>query len=170
MFEIGHGFLKNQDKSHEEELVVFVIASKGSNPEIFYEAKGVVTSLCDSMGIADIAFDPLDTTAEGECQMPLFHPLQSAKMSVGSEMIGAMGVLSESSKRILGIKGNGTIVACEMRLGVLLANARNERVYQPVSKYPSVVRDISLFVPLNTRVADIENILWNVTGDVCYTM
>lgn len=169
MFEIGHGFLKQGGKNHEEELVTLVIANTNNDPETFYEVKGAIRSLCDSMGIgSDIAFNPLGATAEGQCQIPLFHPLQSAHISINNEMIGALGIVADSGKNALGIKGNGTIVACEVRLGALLANARSERVYQPVSKYPSIVRDISLFVPINTRVADIENILWNATGDVLY--
>ena len=169
MFEVGHGFLKQKGKSHEEELVSLVMARKDkeNDTDLFYEAKGVITALCDSLGVGgDGVFEPFSTTTEGQCQMPLFHPLQSARISIDNEMVGAVGVLASSSKTILGIKG--TVVAAELRLGPLLQNARSERVYQAVSKYPSITRDISLFVPLNTRVADIESILWNATGDVLY--
>lgn len=48
-----------------------------------------------------------------------------------------------------------------------LAKLTNEELeYKPISKYPSVARDIAIFTPIETRVAEVEDAIQNAAGEL----
>jgi phenylalanyl-tRNA synthetase beta chain len=49
----------------------------------------------------------------------------------------------------------GSAVVAELNLRALVELAQQEREFEPLPKYPSVVRDIAVLVPENTKIDDI---------------
>jgi phenylalanyl-tRNA synthetase beta chain len=97
----------------------------------FYELKGVVDLVIRSMGITDYMY--IDTDHK------------RAEIKVGSTPVG---VINEVKKNMC---------AFEIDFKKLINLASEENEYLPISKYPSAVRDVSVLVSQNTRVADVMN-------------
>ena len=128
------------------------------NAENFYVAKGVLTSLFESAGIDDVWFD--DAGVDGYSYL---HPFRSAIIKSGDHVLGYIGALHPQVAHAYGIK-KGETVLFEIDVTKFVALAEEEIEYREPSKYPSVVRDISLVVPQNTRVVDVEDIIENTGG------
>lgn len=128
------------------------------NAENFYTAKGALTALFESSGIGDVWFDDVDVNG-----YPYLHPFRSAIIRSGDRVLGYVGALHPQVAHAYGIKKGETILF-EIDVAVFIELAEEEIEYREPSKYPSVVRDISLVVPHNTRVVDVEDIIENTGG------
>ncbi len=155
MFELGSIFMKIEKNVMEKDRVALVVADKKRNDDIFYDVKGAASSLLNSVGIWEFDFYEYSPTER------FFNPNKSARIMVGDNMAGYLGEVYADK---LGLKTKGSIVACEIDLDFILGIVRANREYKPVSKYPAVLRDISLFVPYSTRVADVERVLWGAVS------
>ena len=52
----------------------------------------------------------------------------------------------------------------ELNFEMLVKLAEEEAEYRPVSRYPAVKRDISLFVPMDTKVIEVMDVIENTAG------
>ena len=169
-FEIGKVFIPERLKTDPVELeeariggIVWYATGKEKS-QAFYEAKGALASTFESTGISDVLFDDAFSPDEVE---NFLHPYRSAIVRLGAENVGFVGALRPQTQRALGIK-RGEAVVFEISLPKLVANAESEIEYQEPSKYPSVVRDISLIVSNNVRVQEVEDIIENTAGPLLW--
>lgn len=168
-FEIGKVFfpelLKEDPMEAEEAHIGGIIwhASGKEKSQAFYEAKGSLTAVFESLGISDVTF-----AVPGEDAMPQWlHPHRSATALLGAEDVGFVGALHPQTQQALGIK-RGEAVVFEISLPKVMAQAESGVEYQEPSRYPSVVRDISVFVPANARVQEVEDVIENIAGPLLW--
>jgi len=129
-----------ENSKHRKDLYLFeigkvygkeklMLAGAALGKEKFYFLKGIIDLVLNGLGITDTMYLGDDV----------------AEIKVGNAIIG----------RIEEVKTN--IYAFEIDFEKLIKLAKNENEYLPVSKYPAAIRDISVLVNTNTKVAEVMN-------------
>jgi len=103
-------------------------------PANFYRLKGIIETLLNKLRISDVWYD--DKSGKDI----------RAEIKVGNDLLGW-------------VNDDGFEIDFEK----LVELATEERMYLPPSKYPSIVRDISLLVNQGTKVVEVLNLI-NAAG------
>lgn len=144
IFEIGKMFSKNKNDVQENLILGIGIVSKNG----ILEVKGLVDTLFERLGLADYFLPNLNVNSK------FLKPAESLRIETGDhQVIGYLGSLS-------GIKGGAL---AEINLEELLKTVSGEREFEPLSKYPSVARDLSILVPKSVRVGEVLAFLQNAS-------
>lgn len=144
LFEAARVYLpRGAGLPEEQEHIVGVVAGRredrwghpGSEPVDFYDAKGYLEQLLRGLGV-DAAYE----------EAPVFAmaPGRSAEVRVEGEVVGALGQVHPQTAASFDIGGN--VFLFEIVLDRLLPFAGKHRRYEPVSRFPPVVQDISVIV------------------------
>ncbi len=162
IFEIGKIYSSSFSPPHqnfgsggkEKEKLAGVIFQKGIKGErLFYEMKGIVDSLLNQLGIANIQYD--DYFKNEGWENEIFHPQKTAQIRIDGDFIGWLGEISPFITKTLDFKE--PIVVLEIDIEKLIKYAREEKIYLPPSKYPALIRDLAILVPRGTKVAEVLN-------------
>ena len=158
IFELGKIFIRNQDARAKEQvkekrMLTGLIIQRGGR-DGFYRLKGIIDSLLNKLGISDIWYDDYQQTPEQSKQI-IWNFEKSAEIKVGGQEIGFLGEISLKILKELKIEKG--LVLFDFDFEKLKEICSEECEYQPISQYPSAVRDIAVLVPLNVRVADVLN-------------
>ena len=130
IFEIGKIFSIDRGEVSEKLMLGIALLFKDSPLEL----KGIIDSLLGSVGITDY-----ETTEEGN----------SLKFIVDNRKIGDLMLVP-------GLK-NASVA--EVNLEELIKVTGEEREYKPLPKFPSVIRDLSIFVLEDVRVGLILDLI-----------
>lgn len=131
--------------------------------EEFYYLKGVVDELLQKVGISDIWYDDWQASPE-KSPIVIWHPKKIAEIKVGNVEIGFLG---EVSPRILGnLKIAGKVVVFDIDFDELQKLASEEHEYLPLAKFPAVVMDLAILVPLKTKVEQVLNEIETAGGSL----
>lgn len=159
MFEAGSVFEVLPAAQHKErEKVGGVLAHKikSKNAESFFELKGALSALFDKLGL-EVWFD--DKPSLGGA---VLHPHRSARVKVNEETVGVMGEAHPALLERLGVRGE--IAVFELDLTILSRMLNKEKEFRPISRFPSISRDIAVLVTSDTRVVEVEDIIENTAG------
>lgn len=154
-FEIGKTYLK--DGKNLKEYFVFsgILAQKEKcdNSFIFYQAKGIIEDLFSCFGIDrdNYSFKPLKNT---EYSLLLE---QGAAIYKNKDLIGVIG--SPKKDLLKEYHCEEKSVFWEIELLPLLEIIKEEREFQPLPKYPAIIRDISFIIAQNILVDTILNVI-----------
>ncbi len=164
LFELGQCFAIGAEVDDPRSLVsqwVGGIACGARAPESwaapkeeldFFDVKGDVERLLEIGGHA-AAFEPTND--------PALHPGQSAQVLIGGTALGRVGRLHPEIERRLELSAPAFVF--ELAMEALLRTA--PRRHQPVSRFPSVRRDLSLVVDAAVSAAAVEATVRDVLGD-----
>ncbi len=159
LFELGNVFRNQQKGINEETNLAGLISAKAGD---FYTLKGLIEGLLDSLSLAEGFYDDFGATPD-ESEMIYWDFRHSAEIKVaGNQEIGFIGKISDLTLKSLGIKER--VFAFEIDFDKLCELATDENQYQPISKFPSAVRDISLLVPIGVKVVEVLNIVNRAGG------
>ena len=149
----------------ERKYLVIVKASKAAGVakggETFYEVKGVLDRVFETLGIAEHWYDDALTKAERQRTKAL-HPYRTAKVMVGDDFLGMAAELHPAVQQRL--KAKARLVCAHIDFDKLWKLARAEAEFRPIGKYPAVIRDIAMIVPENTKADDVEGVIENAGG------
>ena len=127
----------------------------------FYAAKGDIDALLSRLGIVGYYYDdfkahPLEDFADA------WHSERTAeiKMEAGGKTIGFLGEVHPKLLSDFGIEKR--VALFEFDLDVLREIALEEKLFTPISKFPTVVRDLSMIVKSNVSVDDVLELIQNV--------
>lgn len=107
-----------------------------SNKSDFYEIKGVINAILEGLGIDDFYYE--DTKKEGV-----------ADIRAGNTDVGFVDHDH-----------------FELNFDELAKLADEAVEYEPVSKYPAVIRDIAVFVPMEIKVERVLDVIENTAGEL----
>ncbi|HDH31703.1 MAG TPA: hypothetical protein ENH26_02945, partial [Candidatus Wolfebacteria bacterium] len=133
IFEIGKTFFKNKNEVNEKSMLGIAIGSK--NKETFFELKGVIEELFKRIGLVDYL---------------IFEEKGILLIKSNNKKIGYLKK-EEAGKRFSAF--------AEINLEELLNLIEGEREYSPLSKHPSIMRDISVLVSRKIRIGDMIRII-----------
>ena len=135
IFEIGKVFLGEKSGVTEKLKLGVGISSKDS----YLELKGLLDSLLGSLGITDYN---------------LVEKGNYLKIHIDGSEAGSLELVS-------GLRQASII---ELDLDLLLKNISEEKEFKPLSKFPSITRDLSIYVPNEVRVGGILDLIQRVSS------
>jgi phenylalanyl-tRNA synthetase beta chain len=144
IFEFGHIFGKTDEQIREESSFAAVMGfQKRKEVQMkadFYTLKGVLETVFSTLGISDVHYED----AGGELV---------ASVYAGKELLGVMSI-------------NGF----ELDFAKMVELMNDSMVYTAPSRFPSIIRDISLFVPMTTKVGDVKAVIAKAMGEIVRTV
>ena len=148
LFEIGKVYIPNEDENElPTEKNVLTVGLYGDVD--YFDLKGVVENLIDSLGITKFSF-------KRESENPSYHPGKTAMLTVGKNI--EVGVLGEVHPNVTENYGVDTLCyTAELDLDLLYAAAKTEKSYSVIAKFPAVTRDIALLVNDELLVSELED-------------
>jgi phenylalanyl-tRNA synthetase beta chain len=143
IFEIGKSFTEKKDQLEENLMLGMAAAYKKGNPIL--ELKGMIEELFEQLGLVDYFFRDL------ESEIKFLEEGSGLQIESDHEIIGFIGTP----------KAGENFAIAELDFGKLAKLVEEEKEYEPLPKYPSVMRDVSLFVPKSVRVNEILEVIEN---------
>jgi phenylalanyl-tRNA synthetase beta chain len=144
LFELGRVYLRRpSDLPDEPEMLCAVMAGPrldkswhgGDGPVDFFDAKGVAEGLLGRLGVEADFIPEYDES---------LHPARQAAIVIEGKKVGVVGEMHQKVAEAFDLAE--PVYLFELNLGELLPFTLEHRLYQPVSRFPAVVRDIALVV------------------------
>jgi len=123
--------------------------SQGKEGVDFYDAKGIVEQLLAALSIKNY-------TVEAGHHFAL-HPGKTAAFKKGRETIAVVGEVHPAVAAAFG--ASKTMYVFEMDISTLMKYANSKFSYQPLPKYPAILRDLAVLVEESVAAADIERVM-----------
>ncbi len=159
LFEIGKCFVNSSASEAERpaEIERLALVATGARNELdwqeasirldFYDVKGTVEAICENLGLPELTYTPATEAS-------YFHPGQAAIISLAGEPIGQIGQFHP--RLAADYKFKQPVFAVELDLGKLISADRLEVRYQPLPKFPTVIRDLALLIETSVPFAEID--------------
>ncbi|PJE64910.1 MAG: phenylalanine--tRNA ligase subunit beta [Candidatus Ryanbacteria bacterium CG10_big_fil_rev_8_21_14_0_10_43_42] len=162
MFELSSvfGTSRAKDLTHHEarHLGGFIAhKQKSKKAHSFFELKGSLSRFFEALGITahfdDISADDI-----------VFHPHRAAHITIDGTRIGTMGELHPIMAERFSI--GGEVALFEIDADGLARLVRKEKEFRPISRYPSIMRDIAVLVPVSDRIVELYDVIENTAGEL----
>ena len=155
LFEIGKCFAQagaERPTEHENLGLVLIGARNDADWQAaaarleFYDLKGAVEAIAESLNLPNLNFAPIR-------DVPYLHPGRAAVISLGNETVGHAGQLHPQVATRY--KYKQPVFIAELNFGALLQAEARESRYQPLPKFPTVLRDIAILIERSISWAEI---------------
>ncbi len=147
LFELGTVYCPVAGETLPEEKLVVAIGMYGMGD--FYNTKGIVEELLDSVGIDKYSF--------GVCKDdPSFHPGRCAEVFVKGEKVGIVGQIHPEVAT--NFKISAEVYGALLDFNTLLKHHTVDRHYKALPKFPATSRDIAILVDKEVPVGEIVKI------------
>ena len=157
LFELGKVYLpRPKDLPDEPEMVCGILS--GSRLEKswqveddlldFFDAKGVVEGLLSQLGV-EASFE--------ECSDESLHPNGQAAIVVAGNRVGVVGELHPKVAQAFEI--SGAVYLFEINLAALLPFTIGHKMFQPIPRFPAIVRDMALVVNAEITHQKVQDII-----------
>lgn len=160
-FEIGRVFLQSPKHVTERDHLTLMLARpQESNGDLFFEAKGDISTVLERFGVPEHRLH--DFRERRDTHWPMIaahvaHPYRAATIDIEGSHVGVIYEVHPEVLRRFDISQRVAVV--EIMLHELLELLEEEKQFRPISKYPAVVRDISLLLPDDVRVDEVQGII-----------
>ncbi len=161
-FEIGHVYGKSGSGFTESQYLGACITGEmsswagGARAYSFFDLKGAVEALFDSLGIKDVSF-----ASARDCR---FSGASCASIELGTEIIGIIGEVDAKVLSDFDIKSS--VYICEIYLDKVYPHVKTKKRLEALPRYPSVSRDISIVVDKDTPNRKITAVIKNSAGGI----
>jgi phenylalanyl-tRNA synthetase beta chain len=171
LFELGKVFANSRSEDNlpvEKELLSLVITGGEMNEDksmaarelSFYDAKGALEAALDAVQAPGVSFAAKDVKH--------LRKGQSAEVSIEGKSIGTIGRLSDEIAS--GYKFRQPVYLAEIDLQAVLEMPLGAVTYQPLPKYPAVVRDVSLLIKRSMTFAEIRSAIGEMQVELCQSV
>ena len=150
LYELGNIYLPKQLPVTElpDERMQFTLGMYGDGD--FFTMKGVVEEFLYKVGMRNKPeYDP-------NAELPFFHPGRKANVLYNGEVIGYIGEVHPTVAANYAIKDRVYIAIIDMPK--ILENASFDFKYEGITNFPVSSRDLSMVVPKEVLVGDIERV------------
>ena len=156
-YEMGRIYLpKDKGLPDEHDVLCGVISGLreekswhgGDTPVDFYDAKGIMEGLLEYIGFNG-AFKRSDDVS--------LHPGKQAAIVVEDSVIGVVGEVHPSVARAFDIAE--VVYLFEIDMKAVMPCLAGHRMYQPVPKFPAIVRDIALVIDSGVTYGRVRQII-----------
>ena len=157
LFELGKCFANSASGERPLETEKLALALTGMRNETdwqaaatrldFYDLKGAVEALLVSLHLPNISFQPAT-------DIHYLHPGRAAVISCGDTVIGHLGQLHPTL--VSRYKFKQAVLLAELNFGLLIEINAAESRYQPLPRFPIVVRDLAMLIDRQVSWNQIE--------------
>ncbi|ALC08518.1 phenylalanine--tRNA ligase subunit beta [Lactiplantibacillus plantarum] len=147
LYEEGRVFYSQPEQVRPKEIEHIAGAITGSmvpkswgvaeQPVDFFQIKGIVAGYLKSLALQDAV--SYVATAEH----PEMHPGRTADIYVGDQLVGFVGEVHPTTAKAYKIRETYVF---ELDLTALIALPKARQQYQPISKFPSITRDVAMLI------------------------
>ena len=158
LYELGNIYLPKSIPLEErpDERMQFTLGFYGDGD--FFTMKGVIEEFFDAVGMDDkVVYDP-------NSEKPFLHPGRQANILYKNTVVGYLGEVHPLVADNYDIGTKAYVAVLDMPNVVPFATF--ERKYQGIAKYPAVTRDISMVVPKEIMVGQIEAMIAQRGGKI----
>ena len=151
LYELGNVYLPKALPLTElpDERMQFTLGMYGEGD--FFSMKGVVEEFFDKIGLhKKETYDP-------NAGKTFLHPGRQANIIYDGNVVGYLGEVHPDVADIYGIGERAYIAVIDMP--EIVARATFDRKYEGIAKFPAVNRDLSMVVPKNIMVGQIEEVI-----------
>ena len=151
LYELGNVYLPKALPLTElpDERMQFTLGMYGEGD--FFSMKGVVEEFFDKIGLhKKETYDP-------NAGKIFLHPGRQANIIYDGTVVGYLGEVHPDVADIYGIGERAYIAVIDMP--EIVARATFDRKYEGIAKFPAVNRDLSMVVPKNIMVGQIEEVI-----------
>ena len=151
LYELGNVYLPKALPLTElpDERMQFTLGMYGEGD--FFSMKGVVEEFFDKIGLhKKETYDP-------NAGKTFLHPGRQANIIYDGTVVGYLGEVHSDVADIYGIGERAYIAVIDMP--EIVARATFDRKYEGIAKFPAVNRDLSMVVPKNIMVGQIEEVI-----------
>ncbi len=152
-FEISRKYYRIDEQTYEENLLSGIICGempktywKGSHEKVdFFYLKGILEQLFTKLRV-DVKYLPLNE------EIKELHPKRTANLVYNNQVIGFIGELHPKYA-----KDNDLLdtYVFELSLDSLIVDELETKHFKPISRVPSVERDLALVMDLNQPIGDV---------------
>lgn len=167
IFEVTRTFFRRpEDLPYERPTLAIVLSGtrrpvtwlqSSPGPFGFYDIKGMVTALLDTLHVSGWSVEPV--------RHPALHPGRAAALQLRGHRVAFFGELHPLVAERFAIEGWPVQVA-EIDLDALMAAASTERIFEPLPRYPAARRDIAVIVGQEVPAATLERVVHEAAGQV----
>ncbi len=159
LFELGRVYIaRPNDLPDEPEVLCGLLTGprfeeswRGGDESLdFFDAKGIVEGLSSHLGV-EASFEP--------CRDESLHPAKQAAIVIEGKRFGVVGELHP--KVLDAFEISGGVYLFEVDLTALLPFTVAHKLFQPISRFPAIVRDMALVVDAGVAHRQVVEI---VTG------
>jgi phenylalanyl-tRNA synthetase beta chain len=118
----------------------------------FYDAKGAVEAVLASAGIGEAKWAPVEAAR--------YHPRASAEVTVGRDRVGTVGEIHPRVAKAFDVPA-GTYLF-ELDLEKVNALARLFPAFKPLARFPAVLRDLAVVVPVELAHEEVRQVIVEV--------
>ena len=158
LYEMGNVYLPKQVPVTElpDERMMFTLGMYGEGD--FFSMKGVVEEFFEYVGMRErVEYDP-------EAGKPYLHPGRQALIRYQGKELGYLG---EVHPQVLDAYHIGTrVYIAVLDMTELTPLATFERKYEGLTRFPEVTRDLSMVVPKEIRVGQLEEVILQRGGRI----
>jgi phenylalanyl-tRNA synthetase beta chain len=157
LFELGKVFLpKGRDLPDEKEMLCAVLSGPRAElswqadkePLDFFDTKGVVESLLNQLGLRA-------TFNIGDDE--ILFPGRGADIIIEDDNVGIVGEVHARVAQAFEL--SNAICLMEIDLEKLLTKITGVKQYQPIPRFPKVIRDVALVIDEQVNYRTVENII-----------
>ena len=151
LYEMGNIYLPKSLPLTElpDERMQFTLGMYGDGD--FFSMKGIVEEFLDKIGMH------LKETYDPNAGKSFLHPGRQANIIYDGTVIGYLGEVHPTVAATYGIGERAYVAVLDMPSIVPMATF--DRKYEGIAKFPAVSRDISMVVPKNVLVGQIEEVI-----------
>ncbi len=157
LFELGKVYLpRHKDLPAEPEIICGILSGPkiekswqgGDESFDFFDAKGVAEGLLNQLGV-EVDFESGNDES--------LHPNKQAAIIIEGNRLGVVGELHPKVRDVFGISETGYLF--EVNLATLLPYTISHKTFQPIPRFPTMVRDIALVVNTEITNKQIQSII-----------
>jgi phenylalanyl-tRNA synthetase beta chain len=157
LFELGRVYLpRSKDLPDEPEVVCGLLSGPrfeeswhGEDAVLdFFDAKGVVDGLTSQLGV-EANFEPGGDES--------LHPSKQAAIVIEGKRLGVIGELHPKVAEAFEL--SGAVYLFEINLTALLPFTIGHKLFQPIPRFPAIVRDIAVVVDSGVTNRQVQDII-----------
>lgn len=155
-FEIGNIFFpkaENEEPLQKKEI----IAGLYGQDESFYTMKSRMETYFTLMRINERKYVP-------ENLKEIFHPYRCAAIFSGETKLGYIGQINPILAETYGVTKEVYMAVIDFEAAMNVC--QKDLIFTPISKYPSIKRDISFVIDKTIDIAEIEKVLNNIQNEI----
>ena len=163
-FELGRIFWKDEQGLHESQAIAGILGGDpsqgqwvkgihGDSPMTWFEAKGTLESIFSRLGL------PVDYHASREDER--LHPGRTATLMLQGQKLGIFGQLHPILRQQMDLPESVYVFELnfDWLLQVLIQVQSKQTRFTVFSQFPAVDRDLAFYLPTETSVAEIDQII-----------